>query len=459
MNNQYQHFGRPLTPSIAQELILELYAGWTLQRQKIVRTVDEAHRERGGLPPNAKVHHPAEHALSKMKQLGLADNLERGLWFILGEQTQIKTLDDFTKWTKRFAPRGCVFRGLPNESYTIQASAYRRPKENERNFETFLEINKDLIDEVILRGYDEKNGRKLNHLEILAELQHFGAATCLIDFSYNAQVALWFACQRDSKASKDSENPTNGKVYAVFNHPPIFKKVTPDSIDKKIDEFLQDGRDAQSYHWQPRQQNNRIIAQQSVFLFGRYEFGAYDECVILVDRKQDILTELEQVSGITEATLFPDFEKFALLRGEGVPYIGLNKYDYLELAINQFRIGNYAESVLYYDRFLEQDTDYAEAYYQRGQAKFYSEQYKSAISDLDKFISTHPDYSTDFDYIQAYGYRGHSNLQLGNLDKAKADLETGILLAHKAKDWSVANELGQILDYVWERIKEGTENG
>ena len=228
---------------------------------------------------------------------------------------------------------------------------------------------------------------------------------------------------------------------------------------KKIDEFLQDGRDAQSYHWQPRQQNNRIIAQQSVFLFGRYEFGAYDECVILVDRKQDILTELEQVSGITEATLFPDFEKFALLRGEGVPYIGLNKYDYLELAINQFRIGNYAESVLYYDRFLEQDTDYAEAYYQRGQAKFYSEQYKSAISDLDKFISTHPDYSTDFDYIQAYGYRGHSNLQLGNLDKAKADLETGILLAHKAKDWSVANELGQILDYVWERIKEGTENG
>ena len=458
MNNQYQHFGRPLTPSIAQELILELFAGLTLQRQKIVRTVDEAHTERGGLPPNAKVHHPAEHALSKMKQLGLVDNPGRGLWFISGEQTKIKTLDDFTKWTKRFAPRECVFRGLPNESYTIQASAYRRPKESERNFDTFLEINKDLIDEVTLRGYNEKNGRKLNHLEILAELQHFGAATCLIDFSYSAQVALWFACQLDSKASKDSKNPTNGKVYAVFNHPPHFKKVMSDTIDKKIDEFLQDGADTQLYHWQPRQQNNRIIAQQSVFLFGHYEFEAYDECVILGDRKQDILTELEQVSDVTEATLFPDFEKFALLRGEGVPYIGLNKYDYLELATNQFRIGNHAESVPYYDRFLELDPDYVEAYYIRGQAKYYAEQYESAISDFDKFISMNLDNSADFDYIQAYGFRGHCNFRLGNLDKAKADVEMGISLAHKANDWSLAQELGLVLDDVLERIEEEIEN-
>ena len=64
-----------------------------------------------------------------------------------------------------------------------------------------------------MRGYDEKNGRKLSHLEMLAELQHYGAATCLMDFSYSAQIALWFACQQSKKISQVSKKPPNGKVW------------------------------------------------------------------------------------------------------------------------------------------------------------------------------------------------------------------------------------------------------
>ena len=449
MNNQY---GCVLTPKVAQELIQELFAGQTVRRRKIIRRVDEVHTERGGSLPRAQAHHPAERALSKMKQLGLAESQGYGVWFV--KLFQIETLDDFTKWTKKFAPGECVFRGIPNESYGIQASAYRRLKKDDRNFEKFLHINQDLIDEVILRGFNEKNGRKLNHLEILAELQHFGAATCLIDFSYSAQVALWFACQSDSKSSQDSGNLPNGKVVAVNSHLRQFKKVKSDTLENKIDEFLQEGEDSYLYHWQPRQQNNRIIAQKSVFLFGHYEFDAYDECIILENNKQNILTELEQVSGITETVLFPDFAKLADLRSEDVPYVGLSKYEYWQLASDQFQKENFAESVTYYDRVLDQDPDYVEAYYKRGQAKYYSGQYNSAILDLDKFISMNPDYRTDFDYIQAYHYRGLSNHYLGYLDKAVADYETGMSLANKSRELDLLHSIGLSLDEVYDELME-----
>ena len=447
MNNQD---GQVLTSDIVQELILELFTGQTVQKQTIIETVGEVHIKGGGRLSNTGADALVTRALSNMKRSGLTENPKRGIWFI--KPHQIKTLDDFTKWTKKFAPGECVFRGVTNESYGIQASAYRRLKEDERNFEKFLEINKDLIDEVILRGYDEKEGRKLSHLEILAELQHFGAATCLIDFSHSAQVALWFACQLGSKSSQDSGNLLNGKVLAVNYHLRHFKKVKSDTLENKIDEFLQGGEDSYLYYWQPRQQNNRIIGQKSVFLFGHYEFDAYGECIILENNKQDILTELEQVSGITEAMLFPDFAKLADLRSEDVPYVGLNKYEYWQLASDQFQKENYAESVTYYDRVLDQDPDYVEAYYKRGQAKYYSEQYKSAISDLDKFISMNPDYSTDFDYIQAYNYRGLSNHCLGDLDKAVADYKTGMSLASKSRELDLLHSFGLSLDEVYDEL-------
>ena len=107
-----------------------------------------------------------------MKQSGLAENPERGVWVI--KPARITTLAEFMKWAKKFTPGKYVFRGVPNETYGIQASAYRRLKKDDRDFEKFLEINTDLIDETILRGYHERNGRQLSQLEMLAELQHHG---------------------------------------------------------------------------------------------------------------------------------------------------------------------------------------------------------------------------------------------------------------------------------------------
>ena len=82
MNNQYEYVEKPLTPNIARELIQELFAGQTVQKQEIIRIVDETHRERGGLPSRARFHHPVTLALSNMRREGWASNPSPGNWSI-----------------------------------------------------------------------------------------------------------------------------------------------------------------------------------------------------------------------------------------------------------------------------------------------------------------------------------------------------------------------------------------
>ena len=447
MNNQD---GQVLTPSVAQELIIELFAGATAQKQEIVRAAGEAHTERGGQLPTVGAGRPVTHALSRMKQLGLAENPERGIWVM--KPARITTLAEFMKWARRFDPGQYVFRGVTNEAYKIQASAYRRLEEDYRDFYKFLKINKDLVDEAKLRGYNERNGRQLEDLEMLAELQHFDAATCLIDFSYSAQVALWFACRPSSKTAQNSEEIPNGKVFAVCHQSDDFEKIDSNDLKKEIDDFLQDEENSQLYHWQPRQQNNRIIAQQSIFLFGRYEFVESDRCVIEASSKKDILTELRQVSGITEAMLFPDFDGFARLRGVGVRYTQLSAHEYTDLAKAQFDIANYDKAIDYCDRAIDQDPNYIEAYYERGRAKHYAEQYTSAISDFDKFISLNPN------YVEAYYFRAEAKFGLGDSDGAKEDLEKALPLAEQSEDLRLIGYIEGLLNDISEITAGGEQD-
>ena len=131
------------------------------------------------------------------------------------------------------------------------------------------------------------------------------------------------ACQRGSKRTADSKI-FNAKVFAVnISNPDRFQKVTSQSLKKNIDCFFNaDERGRYSlYQWQPKQQNNRIIAQQSVFLFGGAQIESEAECIILKNSKESILTSLEKSGGITEARMFPDFDGFANLRAHDRLYV------------------------------------------------------------------------------------------------------------------------------------------
>ena len=133
------------------------------------------------------------------------------------QPTQISSLSELIEWVKQLELdynnhpfRGnYLFQGVPNDIYEINASAYRRLGSENKDFNKFRRLTEELIKDTRQRGHGERNGRELYDLEILAQLQHFGAATCLIDFTYNALTALWFACQQDSG------KVTDGKVVMV----------------------------------------------------------------------------------------------------------------------------------------------------------------------------------------------------------------------------------------------------
>ena len=254
MNDRYQHFEKHLTPSIAQELILELFAGDTVQRQEVVRRVDEVHRERGGLPPTAKSLHPAEYALSKMKRIGLANNPERGLWSIFseesfrseepvqsGEPDPITSLNEFMNWVQELPQGEYVYRGVSNKNYQIEASTYRRLKDEkgnlrdeDRSAERLRQINWEMIEDANRHRHGWENEQRPPDLNLLAKLQHSGAATCLIDFTKNPLVALWMAGRKSSRGSVD------GKVYAVkIGRGSAFQFVSSDdAMNKKIIDFF-----------------------------------------------------------------------------------------------------------------------------------------------------------------------------------------------------------------------------
>ena len=423
---------------------------------------------------------------------------------------EITSLSQFIEWVNQLPQLDYgkyLFRGVPNAEYGIQASAYRRPKKDARSFEKFLQINKDLIAEARLRGHGEKDGRKLGDLEMLAEFQHYGAATCLIDFTHNAQVALYFACQKDSKwgkDSKDSEKAPDGKVYVVHNDPDKFQKIAADILEKKIDKFLQE---SQLYHWEPGYHNNRVIAQQSIFLFGASEFDEDAACVIKENSKENIMSELERVSGITQAMLFPDFDGFARLYSEDVQYTGLIVSDYEKYAFEAYfsdqyeealknydmaiklspknsslyqwrgRVKSamklYVEAIVDFDQAIEIDSKKFHVFYSRGVAKFYLQRHRESITDFDKVIEINPSYTMAYafrarakhqlgqyneaiaDYSEVisqnpsnrhdYYNRALAKKEIGSLGSAREDLEVAEMLADKANDSALSIQINQTL--------------
>ena len=265
-------------------------------------------------------------------------------------------------------------------------------------------------------GHDQRDAQQLSDLELLAELQHFGAATCLIDFSRSALVALWFACQQGS------QREANGKVFAVRHDDMVrLKTVNPDLITKDIDYFLSpDEHDRYLlYQWQPKLQNNRIIAQQSVFVFSGAQIEAEAECVIDKNSKQDILTSLDKISGITEANIYPDFDGFSRLHAHDEPYIEPDPQDYLQRGIEAHQNDNPDDAIAYYTEVIQLDpTDtsiVSIAYYSRGLAYSEKGEVDSAIENYNKSIQLNPDFA------DAYNYRGIAYRNKGEINRAIED--------------------------------------
>ena len=359
----------------------------------------------------------------------------------------IERLSDFMDWVDELRPENCLFRGLPNKDHPIEASAWRRliNEQDSKNIDKLLEINEGLIRDVRHRGDDIKDERKLSDLEILAELQHFRASTFLIDFTYSAQVALWFACQQSFKDPNNSRELSDGKVSVVFVNPDRIKQVTPKLMEQDISVFFDTDSDGRYplYWWEPRDFNTRISPQYSVFLFGVDRIiEPDDKCIISAEVKRMILDSMEGFSQITETTLFPDLDGFIQQRTQDRPYVPEDFERIRAAGYRGYRWEEYEQAISYFDEIIGLDPTDADVYYWRGDSKLHLDQHEEAIDDLNKAITLK---DNDMNY---YYSRGMAWARLNEYEKAKEDLEKALALAEQADSTYLVESIPYILRFI-----------
>jgi hypothetical protein len=241
---------------------------------------------------------------------------------------RIFNLDEYIKIANRLIDSGCfTFRGQSCSSWGLVPGIIRRIKNTYTGigqsgllFSLSLDATIDLLKSA--RSSKEFNQDECD-LNILAILQHYGAATPLLDFTKDPLVALYFACQPHEENGAVSD----GKVFCINYPDQIISRNSPmrrvsDPSKIKIESDLSLDKHRGIWHWNPPDNLpcKRNEKQQSIFVFGWDLYWEYpterliEELKIIVisaDSKRDILKTLEEKHNISEQTIFPDIHGFA----------------------------------------------------------------------------------------------------------------------------------------------------
>ena len=349
-----------------------------------------------------------------------------------GKSSKIKSVSDFGEWVAQHGKRGVLYRGLADSEYQLESSLYRRLQSPKREIsqDIFIRALDNLIKIAKREKHDRKDGHVLSDLELLSNLQHYGAATCLIDFTRNPLIALWFACQPHNKTENGETTVADGKIVAVnANHPEKFgiaeggEKIEKFFPNKKLKKSFSDKK---LWKWIPPKQNHRIVAQQSVFVLGQPvipEDEMLASYIISHESKDSILLELQDCYGISAESLFCDFPGFAReVHGHDKEYHEWTVEDYFDFGIDSYQKGNYVAAIKDFSEAIQLTPKDAIIYYNRGISKARLGDHNAAVADFSEAIKLNPEYA------KAYNNRGITKDNLGNYTAAIADYDEAIKL-------------------------------
>lgn len=126
-----------------------------------------------------------------------------------------------------------AWRGLKNANFALTSTLQRElareggvvteERMRERERKTLIQARE--------WGLDIVGGRRVDDLQLLADLQHYGVPTRFLDFTSNPMTALWFACEKeppppkkDQRGDTDAPWSASGIVLAM-NIAPWYRKV------------------------------------------------------------------------------------------------------------------------------------------------------------------------------------------------------------------------------------------
>ena len=250
--------------------------------------------------------------------------------------------------------------------------------------EEYLDYHRDLLDRARRIAPYGRSGGAETGLNLLARLQHFGAATGLLDFTYSPLVAFWFA----------SEDPSrDGKVFFVSHEPPNTRFVTAEQESQDIAKVLSTAQDAAgpSYVlWEPVVDGDaalRIVGQRSVFVIGRpvVEEERVNAVRIEAVDKERLRTELDQLD-VSERTIFRDLVGFCQQEDAKARRVRpMTAAAYLRRGNGAFQRGEYKDAVAMYGKSLEL-VEGSESHFLRGNANAALGRHDEAVADYGKAL-------------------------------------------------------------------------
>ena len=394
--------------------------------------------------------HRGPEARQKRWEAAKARNFQKSITDVAQFHARLEELDSEKK--------PFLYRGQSDSGQPVNCSAVRRltefatePIESQLIEHLLVGYLEYLIGKGRRRGFIPSSvGESATDLELMALLQHQGAATGLIDFTRQPLAALWFAC--NGASDKD------GAVY-VLPHAEVSEIKKQGAVKTKIQSFYGENK---LWSWEPPVLGNRIVAQSSVFVFGVPTIPSpnMERITIPAASKNSILGELEAVYGINEEELFPDFPGYAVANSSTRSFAVNRTVEYWkelndsasssgEKALANFRCGvaysavqKHAEAIEHYDEAIRIDQQFAEAFNYRGVARDALHQHEEAITDFDEAIQINPAYA------EAYYNRGIVKSICGQYEEALADFDEAINVGPRyaeayANRGSLKNELGQ----------------
>ena len=283
-----------------------------------------------------------------------------------------------------------AFRGQADEKWKLESSAHTRMKKNAaQNYKDLFDYLKmDLINPTSLNGWGREGSRELYDLEILARLQHYGAATCLLDFTRSFPVALWFACHE--------KHNKNGRVFVInTNDVDNFRKIEMEDIKKnKLEESLNDQR---VWYWDLESFTERVSRQNSVFIIDGSDLAKkrnnnpiknkpYECFDIAHEDKRGLVKEIEDLFDLRPKSLFKDIFGFASVNKRDDPLL----YEPFILGNEFYENENYDKAIEYYNKAIGLGQKHADVHNNRGLAYLVKRDYKLAIKDFNEANSLAP---------------------------------------------------------------------
>ena len=292
------------------------------------------------------------------------------------------TLDDvlalIAKVAKASEGAQYLYRGEPKKYRKVTSSLYRQYS---RIASEDFEI--DIVQQEILQ-----KARLFTDLtddrEILAQLQHYGYPTNLIDFTTDYNIALFFAC--------DGYPKHGGRIVLVQK---------PDNLETK-----------------PKGPQNRILAQKSVFIEPANGILKPSATVTIPKAlKTPILDHLRTFHGISSATVYNDLHGFIKYQK-----VHESAYAHFFFGITYQTRQQHDEAIVHYSKAIELNSQLAELYNNRGVAFQLTGDLENSMKDLSRAIELNSNSPT------AYHNRSSAAQDLGDFNQALQDIDLAVHL-------------------------------